>query len=155
KSDKLVAQKLGRYQVVSVRAAASQVVVQLRSTPDANGLTLHITVPRTGDIAIEGSAPGKEYTLEERDRAGLKLVAEKLETALHELEDQRTGLADLSIDTKPFADHPHPRVLAERLIAAIAPTVQMIARHSRSPGELVLRRQISGDRREEVFIPIS
>jgi hypothetical protein len=43
-------------------------------------------------------------------------------------------------------------VLAQRLIAVIAPTVQQIAQRSRSPGELVLRRPLGDNRREEIFI---
>ena len=154
KGDKLVAQKLGRYQVVAIRVGKTQVAIQLKS-PDTTGTTLAVTVPRAGAIIIEGGVPGKEYTLEERDRAGLKLLADKLEAALKEISHQRTQLVELIIDGKSFNDHPHPRELAERLIVAIAPTVQTIARHSRSPGELVLRRQLADDRREEVFIPIS
>ena len=154
KSDKLVAQKLGKFQVVGVTSNAKHVAVQLRG-PDANAGTLTITVPRTGEIAVDGGGGGKEFVVEERDRAGLKQLADKLDAALHELEDQRTALVELALDGKPFAEHGHPRVLAERLIVAIAPTVQKIAKHSRSPGELVLRRQIADDRREEMFIPIS
>src|SRR5262249_4215167 len=82
-------------------------------------------------------------------------LADKLAVALHELEDHRIGLIDLVIDGTPFADYAHPRVLAERLIAAISPTVQKIARHSNNPGELVLRRQLSDNRREEVSITVS
>jgi hypothetical protein len=154
KSDKLVAQKLGRFQIVGVTVAAKQVTIQLRS-PDTSASTLAVSVPRSGEIVVDGGGGGKEYVVEERDRAGLKLLADKLEAALHELEDQRTGLVELAIDGKTFAEHGHPRVLAERLIQAVAPVVQKIARHSRSPGELVLRRQIEDGRREEVFISIS
>ena len=155
KGDKLVAQKLGRYQVSGVTVSASHVTVQLRSAPDASATGLAFTLKRSGEMTIDSSAPGKEYEIEDRDRAALKTLAEKLEGALRGLEDQRTGLVDLVIDGKSIAEVAHPRVLAERLIVAIAPTVQKISRHSRSPGELVLRRQLSGDRREEVFISIA
>ncbi len=154
KGDKLVAQRLGRYQVVSIRVGKDHVAFQLKST-DASSTTLSVTVPRTGEIEIAGSAPGKEFALEDRDRTGIKLLADKLEAAMRELEQQRTTLVALAIDDKPFTEHPHPCVLAERIVLAIAPTVQAIARHSRSPGELVLRRQLADDRREEVFIPVS
>lgn len=154
KGDKLVAQKLGRYQVIGVKVDAKQVSIQLRP-PDASGTPLDITVLRNGDVGIAGGAAGKEYAVEDRDRAGLKGLADKLEAALRELEDKRSSLAELVIDGKPFAEFGKPRVIAERLVAAIAPTVQKIAQHSRSPGELVLRRQISDDRREEVFVPVA
>jgi hypothetical protein len=153
KSDKLVVVKLGRYQVIGLELDAKQVTVQLKA-PDGNATSLIISVPRTGDITIEGG-PAKEYEIDEHDRSGLEQLAAKLEAALHELEDHRTALVELVIDGKPFAEHPHPHVVAERLIAAIAPTVQLISRHSRSPGELVLRRQLADDRREEVFVSVA
>ncbi len=150
KRDKLVAQKLGRHQIAGVVVTDKHVVVQLREGSHA----ITVTVTKSGEIAIDGGA-GKEYEVEERDRTGLKLLADKLEGALRDLEDHRTGIVELTIDGKSFADYPHPRVLAERLVAAIAPTVQAIARHSRSPGELVLRRELADNRREEVYIKIS
>ena len=48
--------------------------------------------------------------------------------------------------------HAKPTLLVERLIATMAPVVQEIAARSQSPGELVLRRLLSGDRREEIFL---
>jgi hypothetical protein len=192
KGDKLVAQKLGRYQVIGVTVAAKQVAVQLRSAPDANAATLAITVRRSGEVTIASrdtrpasstaaggavtiasrdtrpasstaaggavtndGGGGKEYEVDERGRNGLKQLADRLEASLRELEDQRVGLLDISIDNMAFAEHAQPRVLAERLVTEIAPTVQLIARHSRSPGELVLRRQLADDRREEYFISVS
>jgi hypothetical protein len=43
-------------------------------------------------------------------------------------------------------------VLAARIIEAIAPTIREIARHSLSPRELVLKRVLGDDRREEIFV---
>jgi hypothetical protein len=152
KSDKLVAQKLGRHAIVGITTSVKDITIQLRA-PDTTASLITFTVKRGGDIAIDDGG-GREYELEDRDRAGLKQLAEKLDAALGELSDKRSALEELTIDGKPFAEHAHPRTLAERLITAIAPTVQTISRHSRSPGELVLRRQLADDRREEVFISI-
>ncbi|HEY6180202.1 MAG TPA: hypothetical protein VIX73_37430, partial [Kofleriaceae bacterium] len=90
--------------------------------------------------------------IDDRVRPGLRLLVERLEAAVRALADNRSGLVSIEIDGTPIAEHGHPRVFAERLIAAIAPTVQQIARRSRSPGELVLRRPLGDNRREEIFI---
>ena len=154
KGDKLVPHKLGRYQVVGV-SVGTDVIVRLRSGTDgATGFNLK--APRNGGIAIEqtGGGPVRDMTIDDKDRAGLKLLVERLEAATRLLETRGT-LVSIEIDGKLLSDHGHPRVLAERLVTAIAPTVQKIARHSRSPGELVLRRLLADDRREEVFISTS
>jgi hypothetical protein len=43
-------------------------------------------------------------------------------------------------------------VLVERLVAVMAPVTQEIARRSPSASELVLKRLVSGGRREEIFV---
>jgi hypothetical protein len=151
KSDKLVPHKLGRYQVARI-IIGTDVMVRLRSGPDANATGFDVRV-RKGELTIEptGNGADKELTIDDRDRPKLQMLVERLEAAARLLET-RVGLVSVEIDGKPIAEHGHPRVLAERLIVAIAPTVQKIARHSRSPGELVLRRPLGGNRREELFV---
>ncbi|HEX2687053.1 MAG TPA: hypothetical protein VHN14_10565 [Kofleriaceae bacterium] len=154
KSDKLVAHKLGRYHVANVLVGSEATTVRLRMTPEANAVGFVVTARRTGELTIEptGGGPNREVAVDERGRPALRLLADRLEAAVRALAETRTGTASVEIDGKPLAQHEHPQVLAERLIAAIAPTVQNIARHSRSPGELVLRRLIGENRREEIFV---
>jgi hypothetical protein len=45
-----------------------------------------------------------------------------------------------------------PAAVAERLIGQLAPVVSEIAARSGAPGELVLRRDVGGGRREEVYV---
>ena len=153
KSDKLVAHRLGRYHVTGVTVGAEATTVRLRGAPDANAAGYTITSRRNGDLVVEptGGGPTSEVEVDDRDRPKLRQLVEKLETAVQAL-SARSGLVSVEIDGKSLAQHGHPRVLAERLIAAIAPTVQKIAKHSRSPGELVLRRLIGDNRREEIYV---
>ena len=154
KSDKLVAHKLGRYQVLSVTVGAT-VRIQLRA--EGNGGELTITSQPSGDMSIEssGGSTAREVTIEERDRAGLRSLVDKLEAATRSLADARGNLVSIEIDGKSMAEHANPRVFAERLTAAVGPTVQKINARSRSDGELVLRRLIAGNRREEIFVSIA
>jgi hypothetical protein len=154
KSDKVVAHKLGRYQVTNVKVAGDATRVRLRASPEANAGGFVITARRNGDLGVEptGDGPSREVAIDDRDRTGLRLLIERLEAAVRGLTETRTGLVSVDIDGGPITQHAHPRVLAERLIAAVAPTIQKIAQHSRSPGELVLRRLIGDHRREEIFV---
>jgi hypothetical protein len=155
KSEKLVALKIGRYLVVGVSVGA-HVTVQLRATGDGNvNAGFAVTAYPDGELTIEPTGGGPALAIEERDRPGLRLLAERLEAAARSLGDNRAGLVSVAIDGKPLSEHGHPRVLAERLMIAIAPTVQQIAQHSRSPGELVLRRLLGDSRREEIFVPVA
>jgi len=155
KSEKLVALKIGRYLVVGV-SVGPQVTVQLRATGDGNtNAGFAVTAYPNGDLVIEPTGGGPALAIEDRDRPGLRLLVERLEAAARSLGDNRAGLMSVAIDGKSLAEHGHPRVLAERLMIAIAPTVQQIAQHSRSPGELVLRRLLGDSRREEIFVPVA
>lgn len=156
KSDKLVSHKLGRYQVASI-TIGSQVTVQLRAAADAGGAGFAVTAHGNGELTLEptGGVPGREVAIDDRNRPAMRLLVERLEAAARSLGENRAGLVSIEIDGKALAEHGHPRVLAERLMVAIAPTVQNIAKHSRSPGELVLRRLLGDNRREEIFVPVA
>jgi len=154
KADKVVPHKLGRYQVASVTVGGDTTAVRLRVAPEPGAAGFAVTWRRTGELSIEptGGAPGREVVIDDRNRPALRLLIERLEAAVRALGDNRTGLVSVDIDGVPITQHEHPRVLAERLIAAVAPAVQRIAQRSRSPGELVLRRMIGDNRREEIFV---
>jgi hypothetical protein len=154
KSDKVVPHKLGRYQVATVTVGGDTTTVRLRAAPEPGAPGFAVTSHRNGDLSVEpsGGGPGREVVVDERNRPALRLLVERLEAAVRALGDNRTGLVSVEIDGVPITQHEHPRVLAERLIAAVAPTVQKIALRSRSPGELVLRRMLGDNRREEIFV---
>jgi len=154
KSDKVVPHKLGRYQVAAVTVGSGATTVRLRAAPEPGAPGFAVASHRNGDLSVEpsGGGPGREVVIDERNRPALRLLVERLEAAVRALGDNRTGLVSVEIDGVPITQHEHPRVLAERLIAAVAPTVQQIAQRSRSPGELVLRRMLGDNRREEIFV---
>ncbi|MBA3457309.1 MAG: hypothetical protein H0T42_29780, partial [Deltaproteobacteria bacterium] len=153
KSDKLVALKIGRY-VIGKVVVGNHVTVRLRAAIDADSPAFDLVLTRTGEVLIENVSgePARELTIDEAHRPTLKALAEKLEAAVRKLGDRRVGAAAVQIDGVPLAEHAHPGTLAERLILAVAPMVHRIAKHTRSPGELVLRRMLGEDRREEIFV---
>ena len=154
KSEKLVGHRLGRYQVIGISIHGDIITVKLRTTPEPSaGL---IITAQGKNISIEGTGnnSGKQFSIEDSDRAGVHQLVDHLAKALRGLE-QRSALLSAELDGKPLEQHAHPKLIAERLIAAMAPTVQKIIKHGRSPGELVLRRQLADDRREELFVSIA
>ena len=163
KGDKLVPHKLGRYHITRVMVG-TEVTIRLRTALDSGASGFDVIVPRVHDNPKHDEVlPGgilvdrivgspKEVTIDKHQQASFHQLAAKLETAARALGDHRTALINVEIDGTAIGDHGHPLVFVERFMLAIGPTVQRISRHSRSPGELVLRRLLGDDRREEIFI---
>lgn len=156
KEVKMVPHRLGRHHVTEVIVSGAGITFKVRASSEAGAGGFDIQVGRKGDIKIDRSGnPGDEglqFETDDRDVGKLTILGEKLEAAADALREHRRALAGAQLDGAPLADHAHPKVLAERLIEAMAPVVRQIAQHSLSPGELVLKRLLAGDRREEIFV---
>lgn len=155
KEVKRVPHKLGRHHVTLASVAGGGVVMRLRASLEAGAAGFDITVARDGDVAVERAGKGEadgSFPTDDRDLTGLRGLAAKLEAAVDGLRATRTGLVSAILDGKPLASHEQPAVLVERLVAVMAPVVHEIAAHSLSPRELVLKRLLGGDRREEIFL---
>ena len=61
-------------------------------------------------------------------------------------------MTSAQFDGKSLRELSQPQEILLRLIAVVGPLVQEIARRSGAPGELVLRRDLGGGRREEIYI---
>jgi hypothetical protein len=86
------------------------------------------------------------------DAARMAELRDKLMAAANELGGARKALVAARFDGTPLRDVEDPLLLADRLIQAIGPTVQEIALHSLAPSELVIKRLLGDDRREEIFV---
>src|SRR5262249_32403970 len=95
---------------------------------------------------------GPPFEVGEADSVKVLTFYEKLERAAVELTKSRKALAQVSLDNHALRDHENPAVLVERLVTSMAPVVQEIAWRSRSATELVLKRLLADDRREEIFV---
>src|SRR5262249_1754689 len=118
------------------------------------------------DIAVRAEAPrvkatrigdaqevaGPPFELSEGDASKFVSLYDKLERVALELTKSRKSLTQVSLDNHALRDHENPGVLVERLVAAMAPVVQEVAWRSRSSTELVLKRLLADDRREEIFV---
>lgn len=80
----------------------------------------------------------------------------KLWTLVHEHQDElisdRSELTSVSIDNRNVVTIERPAEIAEHILASMAPLVREIRMRSRVPGELILKRSVSRDRREELFL---
>ncbi len=153
KETKMVPHRVGKHHVTEVIVDGDGVTARLRATVEAGAPGFDVVVERAGAVRVERTGEGAaSFDTDDRDVAALERLVGKLEEAVVALRGQRTALRTATVDGKPLAEHPHPRVIAARLIEAIAPTVREIARHSLAPRELVLKRLLADDRREEIFV---
>jgi hypothetical protein len=77
----------------------------------------------------------------------------KIEAGLAGLERRRTRLNNAVFEGRPVGEIHKPSLLAERIIASAAPIVRELRLRSAAPGELDLKRDLGGGRREEMYIP--
>lgn len=150
KEIKMVPHRLGRHHVTEAIVDRDGVTVRLRE----NGQGFDLIVGAGGDVRVDraGAEEGAGFDTDDRDAAGLRQLAARIEDALRGLRDRRRALVSATIDGVSLADHDHPRVLVDRLVETMAPVVRAIAQRSLAPGELVLKRLLADDRREEIFV---
>ena len=142
--------------VTEVIRAAHQTTIKLREAPaeDEAGYNILVTLmePRVRLVRVEkGGEHSPPFEPHDEDVHKFLEVASQLVDAAEELTESRGPLREARFEGKAIGDHENPSTLVKRLIAKIAPVVQEIARHSLSPDELVLKRVLADDRREEVF----
>lgn len=129
--------------------------MKLRNAPDGSGVGFDVVVgddePRVRMVRVgEGELP--PFELADVDTEKLVFLRDKLAQAAADLPRARRSLVAARLDGVPLESHDHPRALVERLVAALAPPVQEIARRSLAPDELVLKRQLGDGKREEIFV---
>jgi hypothetical protein len=79
-------------------------------------------------------------------------LREKLDEAAQALSPKRRALTSARLGDEPIEESTRMRAFVEQLVQVLAPMVREIAAHSSSPSELVLRRMMGDDRREEIFV---
>ena len=80
---------------------------------------------------------------------GLRFWA-KLAPSTHGL-NRRQAMLSATANKKPLQENDTPESIGLRLIQNLAPILKEIAKRSSTPGELVLRRDLGGGRREELY----
>jgi hypothetical protein len=153
KEVKLRPQRLDKDYLTELTIGPSESLLKLRANPDGSGAGF--------DVVVRGEAPrvrllrpgeSEPFDLAEPDAAKIVELQQQLVAGCGELVHSRKGLTEAKLDDMLLKDHPQPRLVVERLLQTIAPTVKEIARRSLTPSELVLKRQLGDGRREEIFV---
>jgi hypothetical protein len=149
-------QHLEKHHITEFANGAEAGTLKLRVGPDGTGPGFDVLfssqAPRVSMVRVGEQQDEQPFEVDDEDAKKLLALQAKLSKATAELAGHRRRLVDARLDGEPMRTHAKPSLLAERLIANMAPVAQEISARSHSPGELILRRLLSGDRREEIFL---
>jgi hypothetical protein len=144
-------QRLDRFFLAEATDDGREVVLKLRTPAGDPGFEIGVD---PASSVVRATKTGKEgdmsFEVSEGDTPKLVSLAEKLRGALAELKGAR--LVEATFESGEFILHPVFRDVVERLVAQMAPIVKEILRHSLTQTELVIRRLLSNERREEIFV---
>ena len=157
KEIKLRTQHLEKHHISGFSIGRTGSTVNLRLAPDGTGSGYDVMFADEGApvrlVRVDEQQKREEsFDVQEGDVPKLNALREKIAAAVSDLAPHRTKLFVAKLDGEPLQSHSKPTLLAERLIAVLVPETQQIAARSQSRSELVLRRSLGGDRREEIFL---
>jgi len=152
KKGKFKPQRIDQYSIDSIETDGTQFSIALRVTPGApTGLDVTIRGDKI-EVTLAGTkeATSVEVNLDNRER--LLTLRDRILDALTAHAGVRRRVVTATLDDKPLADGDDLGDVVKRMIDAATPIVKQIRKHSLSPHELVIRRLLGNDRREEIFV---
>lgn len=146
--------RVERYLVSGLTAGTTSTSLSLRAELGADaGFDFEITgdaVTATKVGPSEDKSTGS-FDVDPADAPKLVELATKLRAAALELE--QSDLLSASSGDMEFSALPGFVPFVESFVAMMTPIVREIAERSLTPNELVIRRPLANDRREEIFVP--
>jgi hypothetical protein len=149
--------RIDRLYLTELVSAPAEAFMKLRSTPEGVGGGCNVWIHRDPQavrlerVLANGLAPDAPRDIDGAEAVALHALHEALAASANEIARHRRLPLTAKIDDTPIHQHEVCAVV-ERLIANVAPHVEEISRRSLSPGELVLRRRLGDNHREEVFL---
>ena len=151
---------LDTYAVTEVHVAPGRVALVLRESTKKASPGLHIVMPHSNDtsplvVALDkrDQAKSPPFCLDESGSAGIHALWAAIEARIPILLAARSKLVAARLGGSDAAELASPSVLAETILLALAPLLREMRMRSRVPGELIIKRDLGGDRREEMFVP--
>jgi hypothetical protein len=157
KEHRLASERLDKYYLTQAVIDAEEASLQLRMHPDGTGAGFDVEIRkgtprvRVQSFGERGAGP-TPHEVGDDDARSLLAFHQRILERVSDLLRHRRAVLDVRVDGQPLGPTARPSQLVERLVAAMAPTVSEIVRHSSSPDELVLKRVLADDRREEIFV---
>lgn len=156
KSVKLKPYRVSPLYITAIQDEGQDVVLKLRSASsgsDTTGLDIRLTpvARRVSVLRINKGEKSDPFQVADDDAAALLQICDQLKADRLSLVEQRVKLLSIRFDGKELSECPDPKVMLKRLIDRIGPVIQNIANNSLAETELILKRVLANDRREEIF----
>ena len=151
--------RLDTYALTEVNIAPGRESIILRESGKRASAGLHIVLPRTASESPlvvpldKRDRSGQPFVLDEAGNDAIRRLWSAIDERLPELIALRGALAGARLRGQELEEIDHPSEIAEAILMSLAPLVREMRMRSRVPGELILKRDLAGDRREEMFVP--
>lgn len=151
--------KLDRLYLSAFRLDAASAELRLRKGANS-GSGYRVVVDLHGEHQVliqplvEDGSPDNDtpLALHPEDSTQMLRLCKRVLDSTRSLFNSRQSMVSVELDTEPLDEVTWSQIVAERLLEQLAPVVNEIARRSGAPAELVLRRDVGGGRREEVYV---
>lgn len=153
-----VRESLDGYEIIAVDGTPSHQRLLLRPLKGRGRLVLSLRDPeRPAPLALrqddDGRVVGDVCTLSAADAEAVSLLWSRVAENAPALIAARSALVSVALGGRSLELLERPAPLAEAILESLAPLVREMRLRSRVPGELILKRDLGGDRREELFVP--
>ena len=155
-------EKLHKYYVTRVTCTADREVLVLRKKVREGAPGIKVTLRERDDktvraVRIDGNEDelGPVAVLAGLEATLLKRAWRSMISTLEPLLKKRGKLLAAMLDGRDIAKVDSPGLLAAVFIQSVGPIIRGLTRHSRSSGELQLKRELGDGRREELFVRYS
>jgi hypothetical protein len=146
---------LSRYVMVAFEKTASENVISLKEKADKASTGLRFRVGENGAtwqaLNLAGDADMEAHPLDIEDLDGVRRLGESAAKALQEVVARRR-LTSLVLGGQALEKLPEPRIVPMDVLQQLMPLTRTIRERSRVSGELQLKRDIEGGRREELYV---
>jgi hypothetical protein len=146
--------------LTEVQVGPGREAMVLRETGKRPGSAYHILMPRPGEagplvVALDrrDQSSGQPFYLDPSAAAAVLAAWRALEREMPSLIAGRQELVAARLGGRAVSELEHPAQLAETILLSLAELVREMRMRSRVPGELILKRDLAADRREELFVP--
>ncbi|MEO7112531.1 MAG: hypothetical protein ABI183_18950 [Polyangiaceae bacterium] len=153
KEVKIRPQKIARYVVTDFSDDGSMVTIRMRAelgTEAGFDFTVEDEWVKGTRVGEADDASVGPFDIHTDDTPKLIELAEKLRATAPELEQKQ--LRSATVGEAKFAALPSFVTFVESFVAMMTPIVREISERSLTANELVIRRALSNDRREEIFV---
>ncbi len=134
-----------------------QLILSKKAKEISDGLRISLREGEIKRITIQRidedeNAIGEAASIDNQEAQLIKKVWRKIEETIADLVRHRHQLLAATLYGKRITELESPATVAVAMIQSVAPLVRDMKRHSRTPGELQLKRDLGDGRREELFI---